>query len=302
MRKKNNITGYAFLTPNLIGFLILTLIPVAAAFLLCFFDWNLFNAPRFVGFQNFIDLFGFFKEDGEYYSYDPKFWKYLWNTFFYMLGIPVSMSLSLLLAIVLNQKIRGRVLFRTIFHFPTICSGIGIMLLWMWIYDPEFGPINRGLATLGITGPMWLKSYHWAKPAIMIMGFWGGMGGVSMLLYLAGLQNIPLQLYEAAEIDGAGAVRKFFHITLPMLRPTTFFIFVTSVIGGFQGGFQSAYIMTKGGPNGATTTIGYYIYQNAFQWFNMGYAATIAVVLFAIVFMVTMMNWKYGGQGVSGDA
>jgi multiple sugar transport system permease protein len=133
----------------------------------------------------------------------------------------------------------------------------------------------------------------------MIMGFWGSMGGTSMILYLAGLQGISPQLYEAAEIDGANAWHKFRYITFPMLSPTTFFIFITSVIGGFQGGFQAAYVMTKGGPNGATSTISYYIYNHAFQWFNMGYAAAISVVLFAMVFVVTMINWRFGGRKVN---
>lgn len=299
MRAKNNIIAFAFLGPNLIGFLIFTLIPVVAAFGLSLFEWNLFQPPRFVGFRNFVDLLGFFRDDGGVHASDPRFWKYLYNTLFLMMGIPVSMSLSLGLAILLNQKIRGRVLFRTIFYLPTICSGIGVMLLWMWIYQPEFGLANYLLSQLGIKGPLWLRSYHMAKPSLMIMSFWGGMGGTSMILYLAGLQGISPALYEAAQIDGANSWHMFRHITFPMLAPTTFFIFITSVIGGFQGGFQAAYVMTRGGPDGATTTISYYIYNHAFEWFNMGYAAAIAVVLFGLVAVVTLINWRFGGSKVS---
>lgn len=296
---RKHLAAYLFLVPNLSGFLVFTLIPVAAAFALSLFEWNLFQPPRFVGLRNFIDLLGFFTYRGSWHAGDPRFWKFLGNTLFLMMGLPVSMAASLFLAIILNQKIRGRVIFRTVFYLPTICAGIGIMLLWMWIYDPEFGLINRFLGLLGIQGPLWLKSYHWAKPAIMLMGLWGSMGGTSMILYLAGLQGIPQQLYEAAAIDGATRWQQFYRITLPMLSPTTFFIFITGVIGGFQGGFQAAYVMTKGGPDGATSTISYYIYNHAFQWFNMGYAAAISVVLFFLVFIVTLVNWKYGGRNVN---
>jgi len=299
MSKRNNLIGYIFLAPNFLGFLIFTSVPVVAAFTLSLFEWNLFQPATFVGLRNFRDLLGFFQDGGEWYATDPRFWKFLGNTFFLMMGIPISMSLSLFLAIVLNQKIRGRVLFRTIFYLPTICSGIGIMLLWVWIYNPEFGLANHLLSLLGIKGPLWLKSYHLAKPSLMMMGFWGSMGGTSMILFLAGLQGIPPQLYEAAKIDGANAWQCFRKITFPMLAPTLFFIFITSVIGGFQGGFQQAYVMTGGGPDGATTTISFYIYNHAFQWFNMGYAAAIAVVLFAMVFVVTLINWRYGGAKVS---
>jgi len=319
--RQNNLAAFLFLAPNLLGFLVFTAIPVVAAFTLSLFQWDLFHPPRFVGFQNFVDLLGWFRDaEGRHIS-DPRFWKYLWNTLFLMTAIPVQMASSLFLAIILNQKIRGRVLFRTLFYLPTVCAGVGIMLLWMWIYNPEFGLINTLLKTLtaavnsGVAHvnalvpgldigsfrapqPAWLKGYHWAKPSLMIMGVWGGMGGTGMILYLAGLQGISPELYEAAEIDGAGAWQRFLHITFPMLAPTTFFIFITSVIGGFQGGFASAYVMTRGGPNGATTTISYYIFSHAFQWFNMGYAAAIAVVLFFLVFVVTLVNWKYGGRKV----
>ena len=298
MRQRNNLIGFAFLAPNTTGFLIFTLIPVVAALVLSLFEWNLFQPAKFVGLRNFVDLLGFFRDDGAWHATDPRFWKYLGNTMFLMVNIPICMAASLLLATILNQKIRGRVLFRTVFYLPTICSGIGIMLLWMWIYNPEFGLANRVLALVGVKGPLWLKSYHWAKPSLMLMGLWSGMGGTSMILYLAGLQGIPQQLYEAAEIDGAGRWHKFRHITFPMLAPTTFFIFITGVIGGFQGGFQAAYVMTKGGPDGATSTISYYIYNHAFQWFNMGYAAAIAVVLFVMVFAVTLVNWRFGGKKV----
>ncbi|MCK5804762.1 MAG: sugar ABC transporter permease, partial [Lentisphaeria bacterium] len=165
MRQRNNLIGFAFLAPNMTGFLVFTLIPVLAALVLSVFEWNLFQPAKFVGLRNFVDLLGFFRDEGTWYANDPRFWKYLANTMFLMVNIPICMSASLLLAIILNQKIRGRVFFRTLFYLPTICSGIGIMLLWMWIYNPEFGLANRLLALVGIEGPLWLKSYHWAKPS-----------------------------------------------------------------------------------------------------------------------------------------
>ena len=298
MHRKRNLVALAFLAPNLAGFLIFTLIPVAVAFGLSMCRWDIFHPPRFIGLQNFIDLLGWYHEGNRVYASDPRFWKYLGNTLFLMMGIPINIAASLMLALVLNQKLRGRVIFRTIFFLPTMCMGVGVMLLWMWIFNPECGLLNHLLSRIGIAGPAWLKSYHWAKPSIMIMGLWAAMGGTNMVLYLAGLQNISPELYEAAEIDGAGPWMRFRHVTLPLLAPTTFFIFITSVIGGFQGGFDSAYIMTRGGPDGATTTISYYIFNHAFQWFNMGYAASIAVVLFALVFLVTIANWRFSGKWV----
>ena len=298
LHKKRNWTAMAFLAPNLVGFAVFTSVPVVAALALSLFEWDLFNPAGFVGLRNFIDLLGWHTNEGRVVANDPEFWKYLGNTVFLMMAIPVSMGGSMFLAIVLNQKLRGRVFFRTLFFLPTICAGVGIMLLWKWIYDPEFGLLNYLLAEIGIHGPNWLRDYHLAKPALMLMGLWGGIGGTSMILYLAALQGISPELYQAAEIDGAGPWQKFIHITYPMLMPTTFFIFITSVIGGFQGGFESAYVMTGGGPAGATTTISFYIYNHAFQWFNMGYAAAIAVVLFALVLVVTLLNWRYGGRNV----
>lgn len=305
--KKRNFTALAFLMPNFLGFLIFTSIPVVAAFGLALYEWDIFNPPKFVGLRNFVDLLGWEtaidEETGKQVTRmnDPEFWKYLWNTLFFMLSIPISIAGSMFLAVVLNQKMRGRVMFRTIFFVPSVCAGVGIMLLWKWLYNPEFGLINSMLLWCGWPQeylPKWLKSYHLAKPAIMIMGIWGGIGGTSMILYLAGLQGIDPQLYDAADVDGASGWQKFFHITYPMLMPTTFFILITSVIGGFQGGFEAAYIMTGGGPQGSTTTIVYYIYNHAFKYFNMGYAAAIAIVLFVIVLLATIANWKYGGKKV----
>jgi multiple sugar transport system permease protein len=295
---RNSLVALPFLAPNLLGFLVFTLFPVAGGLLLSLFHWDIFHAPQFVGHENFVELLGFHREEGALRANDPQFWQYLGNTLFLMLQIPLGMAGSLLIAMILNQRIRGRHLFRTVFYLPTVCGGIATMVLWVWIYNPDFGLLNEFLSLFGIEGPNWLGSYHWAKPSLMIMGLWASIGGTGMILYLAGLQGIPPELYEAAEVDGAGTLSKFVHITWPSLTPTTFFILITSVIGGFQGGFQAAFVMTRGGPAGATSTISFYIFQQAFEWFNVGYAAAIALVLFVLVFVVTLVNWRFSGKKV----
>ncbi len=283
---RDNLTGYAFLAPNITGFLIFTLFPVLASLLLAFSKWDILTPIKFVGIKNFVTLIT-----------DSLFWKYFFNTLFFMLGIPIGMAVSLILALLVNQKLKGMVIFRTIYFLPVISSMVAIALLWRWIYNPDFGLLNSFLRMIGIKNPpQWLSSTAWAKPAIMIMWIWKG-AGYNMLLYLAGLQGIPPQLYEAAEIDGANGWQKFWNITWPMLGPTNFFIVIMGVIGGFQA-FGEIYVMTGGGPAGATTTIVYYIYNNAFQWFKMGYASAISWFLFLLIFTVTLFQWKYAGQKV----
>jgi multiple sugar transport system permease protein len=299
-KTRTAIAGYLFLLPNFIGFLVFTSIPVVASLALSFCKWDLFTPPKFVGVHNFTLLF-----------HDADFWRYGFNTLFLMLAIPVNMIGSLFLAIVMNQKLRGIVLFRTIYFLPSIVAGVGTYLLWKWMFNPDYGLINTMIAhwspgwlnaamrqLCGEWPPRWLQSIGWAKPALMLMGFWATVGGYNMILYLAAMQGVPLDLYEAAEIDGANKWQKFWRITWPMVSPTTFFIFTMSLIGGFQGGFEQAMVMTGGGPAGATTTISYYIYNHAFQWNHMGYAAAIAWVLFAAVFVATLLNWRFGGRVV----
>ena len=291
------VTPWLYLAPNLSGFLIFTAIPVGMAFLLSVFRWDVFHAPVFVGLDNFRNLLLFHHASGTWEPNDPEFYQYLGNTLFLMLGIPANMLVSLLIACLLNHALKGISIFRTLFYLPTICGGVGMFLLWGYIFSPETGILNQILGWCGIEGPDWLTDYYWAKPALMLMNLWGAMGGTNMLLYLAGLQGIPQELYEAAEVDGANRFQRFWKITVPMLAPTNFFIFTMSVIGGFQGGFDAAYVMTGGGPAGATTTLSYYIYNHAFVYFNMGYAAAIALVLSVLVFLITALNWKFGRSG-----
>lgn len=277
-----------FLAPNLLGFLVFTLAPVAASFALSFMEWTaVYEQPRFVGLRNYASFLT-----------DPEFWGFFYNTVFLMLGIPLGMAASLALALVMNQKIRGMVVYRAVYFLPTICAGVGLMLLWVWIYDPQFGLLNTLLRSIGVRGPMWLQSTLWAKPALILMGVWNGMGGPNMIIYLAALQGIDSGLYEAAEIDGAGAWARFWNVTWPLLSPATFFVFVMSTIGGFQGGFQQAYVMTGGGPDGTTTTLAFLIYNKAYRFWRVGEGAAIAWFLFLLVFAVTMINWRFGGRVV----
>ncbi|MFQ6133739.1 MAG: ABC transporter permease subunit, partial [Armatimonadota bacterium] len=322
--------AYGFLLPNIVGFLAFTLLPVFAALALSFFHWDVIQPffpedeqgarakvggvlhdpsgdhARFVGLDNYGEFLGWERDEdtGRLQARDRHFWKYMYNTVFLLAGIPVGMVMSLLLALLMNQKLKGIVIYRTIYFLPSICVPAAVALLWMWLLDEDYGLLNSlivragSLLGLSIEPPAWIASPEWSKPALILVGLWVGVGGYNCILYLAGLQGIPAELYEAAEIDGAGWWHRLRHITWPMLSPTTFFIFVMSIIAGFQGGFTYIHMMTEGGPAGSTTTIIYYIYQHAFQWFKMGRACALAMILFVIVFAITLINWRYGRRAV----
>jgi multiple sugar transport system permease protein len=199
----------------------------------------------------------------------------------------------------------GMVSFRTLFFLPSFTAGVAIMLLWKQVFNPNFGPLNESLRMLfdtvglAVEPPRWLLDPAWAKPALMLMGFWAVVGGANMLLYVAGIANIPGDMYEAAEIDGASRWQAFRHVTWPQLAPTTFFITIMTTIAGIQGGFEQARVMTQGGPAGTTKTLSYYIYERAFEELELGYASAVAWVLFIIIFALTLMNWKFGNRYVN---
>jgi multiple sugar transport system permease protein len=296
--RKDLLAALGFLLPNFLGFLLFTTVPVLFSLVMSFTNWDIRpRVPlRWIGLENFVELFN-----------DPKFWQFLYNTVYLMAGIPVAIAGSLVLALVLSQKLRGLVAYRTMFYIPTITSGVALFVMWKAIYNPEFGLLNTTLywllSHLGFhvafeSLPKWHLDPVWSKPALMLMGIWTAIGGGNMLLYLAGLSNIPVELYEAAEIDGAGPWAKFWNVTWPQLAPTTFFVVVMSAIGGLQGGFEQARVMTQGGPAESTTTLGYYIYIKAFQEFEFGYASTIAWTLFLIIMAITLFNWRYGSRYV----
>ncbi len=290
--------AFWFLLPNLVGFVAFTVWPVLASFLLAFTSWDLLTAPRWIGLANFVQLLGFHHDGTAWAANDPAFWQYLGNTLFLMLNLPVNMLGSLLLAMLLNQKLRGTYAYRLVYFLPSVLAGVPIYYLWRWIYNPNHGLLNTLLEYAGIAGPDWLGSALWAKPALMLMGSWMAIGGSGMILYLAALQGVPQELHEAARLDGANAWQRFRHITWPAVMPVTFFIFTMGIIYGLQSGLDSAYVMTGGGPNGSTTTLGFYLYQKAYLRFEMGYASALAWVLFTLVLGLTLIHWRRGKQGL----
>jgi multiple sugar transport system permease protein len=276
------VAGYVLLLPTIIGLLLFSLGPVVASALLSFTRWDGLSAPVWTGTENYQLLFN-----------DPLFWTALRNTAYFTVGAVVpTVALSLLLAIAVNQKLRGVVLFRTLSFLPVISPPVVIAILWSWLYNQQYGLINAVLDRLALPPAPWLNDPSTAMPSIMIVSIWSGLG-YNMVLFLAGLQGIPRELYEAAEIDGAGTWSRFRHVTLPLLSPTTFFILVLAMIGAFQL-FDYVFILTSGsgGPMYSTLSIVLYIYQMAFQNFKLGYASSIAYVLFLIIAVVTFVQFR----------
>ncbi len=284
--KAEYIAAFLFLLPNLLGLLIFTVWPLFYSFGLSFMDWGILNNPRFIGLQNYKELSG-----------DSSFWICLRNTLYYsIVKVPLNLFLSLLLAILLNQKIIGRNAFRTIAFLPAVCSSVAVGVVWQPLLEStESGLINHLLNYIGIGPIPFLSTTAWAMPSVILVGIWKELG-YFMVIYLAGLQGIPKSYYEAAAIDGSGAVNTFLRITVPQLAPTTFFAFVTSFIGSFQI-FDLTSVLTSGGPANSTNTLVMYIYQNGFRFFRMGYASGIAVTLFIIILIVTMIQNKVMSKG-----
>lgn len=282
-RLRKNWTAYLFLAPGLVHFTVFTLFAVSFAFYLSFHEWNILEPEKpFVGLDNYIRLFS-----------DQKFHRAVGNTLLFMLGIPLTMALGLGLALLLNTKIRGIAIYRTFFYLPVITPLVVSSIIWKWIYQGDYGLLNYYLLQLGLVKEkvLWLSNPDLALPALIIMGVWAGAGG-HMIIYLAGLQGIPEEFYESAKVDGANPFQRLIHITIPLLAPTSFFLFVTSVIATFQI-FTQIYIMTSGGPLNRTTTIGYYLYEKAFRHLDMGYATAMAFALFAMVFVFTLLQMKF---------
>jgi len=277
-------TAYLYIAPWFVLFFVFTLFSVAFSFYLSFHEWNIVQpAKPFVGLENYIDLFK-----------DKKFYGALWNTILFTgFGVPLGMIGGLLIALLLNTKVRAQGFFRTMYYIPVITPLVVSSVIWKWVYQGDYGLLNYYLLQLGLINEklLWLSDPNLAMPALIIMGMWMGIGGV-MVMYLAGLQSIPEELYDAAKVDGATGFQSLRHVTVPLLAPTTFFILITSVIGSFQS-FAHIYIMTGGGPLRRTTVIGYYLYEQGFRFFNMGYASAIAYILFAIIFIFTLIQFRY---------
>jgi multiple sugar transport system permease protein len=272
---------YLYLLPTILGLLLFSAGAVAVSFFMSFTQWDIVSSPEWVWLDNYVNLW-----------HSDLFWEVFRNTlYFIVLAVPLSVVSSLALALVANTGLRGITFFRTAYFLPVVSSMIAVALVWSWIFNPEYGLLNYLLHLLfGIRGPAWLDSTSWALPAMVIVTVWKGLG-YSMVIFLAGLQNIPQDLYHAATIDGAGVWKRFRHITLPILSPTTFFVLVITLINSFQV-FEQTYVLTKGGPANSTLTMSYYIYQNAFQYFQMGKAAALSYVLFAAIFGVTLVQFR----------
>lgn len=296
--RRETTAALAFLAPGLLTFSAFVILPVIASFVLSLTHWDLFSAPEFIGLDNYVRLLGFTRESGHVVMNDPEFWQSLGNTFFYMLTIPVNLLLALGVASFLNGPVPFRGLFRTLYFLPVVCTLVAVSILWRWIFNPDYGLLNYLLALVGIDGPAWLVSRTWAKPAIMMVMLWKGLG-YSVVIYLAGLQTIPEELHEAARMDGAGPWTRFWRITFPLLAPTHFFLAVIGVIWGFQT-FDTVYLMTRGGPAGSTQPVLLYLYQHAFQWFDMGYASAIAWILFLMMMLATLVQWRAAGARARG--
>jgi len=280
---KENLVGYLFVLPNLVGFLVFTIFGVGFSLYMSFTDWSLikrFENIKFTGIQNYLDLFT-----------DKWFHASVINNIWFLLVIPVMIFLAMVFAFMVNDKVFFKNAFRTILYLPNITSVVAISVIWFTLFNPRSGPINEMLRSLGITNPpLWLSSTTWAKPTIGLLMIWKTVGYYT-ILYLAALQGIPRQLYEAATVDGATTVQQFFKITMPLLSPTTFMLTVLSVMNIFKD-WSLIQIMTEGGPGTSTYTIGYYIYYAAFRKNQMGYAAGMAWVLLIIIMVFTIIRFR----------
>ncbi|NLG24037.1 MAG: sugar ABC transporter permease [Clostridiales bacterium] len=279
---KEALWAYLFIAPTLVGIVVFNLLPIGASLLISLTNWDILTEARFVGLQNYADMLG-----------DKLFRASFRNIFYYtFVSVPASILVPFVLALLMNNKLRGIVFFRACYFLPAITSTVAISTVWYWMYNPDYGLINMAIYQIfGVVGPSWLGSTQWAMPAIIIMSIWKG-SGYNMVIFLAALQGVPQELYESARIDGASWWRQLRHITIPMVSPTTFFILIISIISSFQM-FEQTYVMTKGGPAYATLSLVFYTYQQAFDYFRMGYASALAWVLFAVIMVFSFIQMAY---------
>ena len=284
LKQREALTGWLFVSPALIGFGIFTFGAILYSLYLSFTDYNLLGSPEWLGLENYIRAF----------TNDQYFYQYFGNTFYFALVlVPVVLVISLFLAILINKKV-GKIAkaYRVALFLPSITSTVAVSMVWLWIFNPDMGIMNNFLTAIGFHNPpMWLSDPEWSKPALIIMRVWQ-MSGYYMLLFLAGLQTIPETLYEAAEVDGASSWQKFRRITVPLLSNTTFVVVILLVIESFNM-FESIFVMTEGGPLGSTSTIMYYIYEQGFMSYNMGYASALAWIFFALILVFTLIQFRF---------
>ncbi len=286
-RNRNQAYGLLFASPWLIGFALFIAYPIIASLYYSFCSYDAIRSPRFVGIQNYQRMF--FEDD--------LFWKSLWNTLYMVVvGLPVGLVASLGVALLLNQKLRGMAFYRTLYYLPSITPVVATSILWLWLLNPDYGLINVTLGGLGMHHPPgWLTDPAWSKPALILTGLWGAGG--SMVIYLAGLQDIPEALYEAASLDGANKLQRLRHVTLPMLSPVILFNLIMGLIGRFQY-FTEAYVMTNGGPQDSTTFYALHLFNRAFMDFKMGYASAMAWVLFLITLVCALAVFRTSARWV----
>ena len=285
-KRHETILGWLMVSPWLIGFICFSALPMFASLIISFTEWDMLSKPEWVGFENYKTLF--FEDPLALHSLNI-------TILFTIVSIPLNIVFGLALAMLLNTSIRGLAIFRTIFYLPAILSGVAVALMWRWIFSTEFGLLNALLSMIGIEGPAWLTDRIWVLPSFVIMRLWSVGGG--MIIYLAGLQSIPTNLYEAAKIDGANWWHQTRFITLPMLSPTIFFQLIVGFIFSMQI-FTEAFIMTNGGPADASLFYLLYLYRQAFQYFDMGYASALAWVLFVVILVLTIILFKTGKSWV----
>ncbi len=283
---KEAIAFYLCISPWLLGFVLFYAGPMIASFALSLTEWDLFTPPKFIGLANYVKIF----------TNDPLFLKSLKITVIYTFSyVALDLILALAIALLLNQRMRGIGVFRTVYYLPSVLAGVAYVVMWMWMFNPRAGLINTLLSYVGIHGPRWLQDPDWALPALVIMSLWGV--GRSMVIYLAGLQDIPAELYEAAKIDGASRWSEFWKITLPLLTPSILFNLVFGIIMTFQS-FTNVYVATNGGPLDSTLFYVVYLYRKAFEHLAMGYASALAWILFLIVLVCTMIILRGSGRWV----
>lgn len=288
MLRKEHIAGYLFAAPWLLGMLFFTAYPILASITYSFMDYSILEPPKWAGFANYTTLFK-----------DQLFWTSLYNTlYFVIISVPLTIIIGLLISLMLNKDIKGIAIYRTLYYIPSIVPVVAGSILWAWIFNPNFGILTNVVNFFGITAPGWLSDPAWAKFSLILMALWGAGGG--MIIYLAGLKNIPKAYYEAAELDGANARQRFINVTLPMISPTLFFQLIIGMIGSFQV-FTQAFIMTNGGPNDSTMFYVYYLYNNAFRFWKMGYSSAMAWILFVIIMILTWISFRVAKYWVQYD-
>lgn len=288
LQRREAIEGYLWISPWVIGFLVFSLGPIIASAYLSLTEYKIGGTPTWVGIANYREAF----------LVDKQFWPSLGRTVYYSVAtVALGVSLSLVAALLLNQNIKGRAFYRALYYLPSLTPVVALAILWRWLLQPKVGLVNTLLSQVGIAGPGWLTDRNWAIPALILVALWASIGGGRMIIFLAGLQGVPKELYESAELDGANSVQRFFNITLPLISPVILFNLILGVIGSFSV-FSVAYIATEGGPNYATWFYMLHLYYNAFSYFQMGYASALAWIFFVIIFILSFLQIKLSNRWV----